>query len=59
MEGELKGMRSTNEENERAREKEEERPSKGEAGRNNGIVTRLWMGASMKPMVCKTPRENA
>jgi len=32
-------------------------PQKGEAGQNNGIVTRLWMRASMKPMVCKTPRE--
>lgn len=56
-------MRSTNEENDREweseRERREERPPKGEAGQNNGIVTRLWMGASMKPMVCKTPRESA
>lgn len=59
IEGELKGMRSANEENERAKEKEEKRPLNGEAGQNNGIVTRLWIGASMKPMVCKTPRESA
>jgi len=26
---------------------------------DDGIVTRLWMGASMKPMVCKTSRESA
>lgn len=40
------------------REREDERPE-GRSRTNDGIVTRLWMGASMKPMVCKTPRESA
>lgn len=40
---------------ERWRESEGER---GEEGRRRmEIVTRLWMRASMKPMVCETPRE--
>lgn len=55
--GESKGMRSTNGENESAMETEGERPE-GRSRTNNGIVTRLWMEASMKPMVCKTPCEN-
>ncbi|CAL1689033.1 unnamed protein product [Lasius platythorax] len=42
-------MRSTNGENESAIETEGERPE-GRSRTNNGIVTRLWMEASMKPM---------
>lgn len=40
------------------KEREDEWPE-GRSRTNDGIVTRLWMGASMKPMVCKTPRESA
>jgi len=43
---------------EREREREGERPE-GRSRMDDGIVTRLWMGASMKPMVCKTSRESA
>lgn len=42
--------------NERANKRERKREK--ESRTNDGIVTRLWMGASMKPMVCKTPRES-
>lgn len=58
VKGDAEYQRRERSTNERTREKEEGQP-KGEAGQNNGIVTRLWMGASMKPMVCKTPRESA
>lgn len=60
VKGDAEYQRRERSTDEGARKKDEKRPLRREkAGQNNGIVTRLWMGASMKPMVCKTPRESA
>lgn len=53
----VRGERGVKGDAKRVIEKERERPE-GRSRTNNGIVTRLWMEASMKPMVCKTPCES-